>query len=127
MTKDLTGVHIQWSLDYWDGPLTGIATHNDKWYYFRMTEEFGSRRTRRAALYALTDADVRNERARHSPFQHHIGMNTDYVYDAKGERHQHSQSNYKNPDWNSYYRCMAGVPASREYVRTDTPVGTFLY
>jgi hypothetical protein len=77
-------VRLLWHADYWDRPLSGLAHHNGRDYWFEIEDfdpddppaEF------RYFLYPLTDEELEDERKWHRKFQKLVGTHCDY--DANG-------------------------------------------
>jgi len=94
----LDGVRLKWHIDYWDGPISGIAEFDNRLSYFsqcdsrvkidpdsgEIARELPGRWRRRFLLYELTEEELNEELHWHQLFQESVGTHTDY--DESGNR-----------------------------------------
>lgn len=69
---ELTGVRLRWFSDWYDGPVTGLATHDGREYWFvTVTDDEGEHwdfDPRVYVLHELTPAQLAEERLAHRSF-----------------------------------------------------------
>lgn len=75
-------VRLLWHVDYWDGPISGLALFESRHCWFEVADRDGVER--RALLYPLDDSEWTQEREKHLLFRRLVGRHTDY--DAYGRR-----------------------------------------
>jgi hypothetical protein len=75
---------LLWHVDYWDGPLRGLAHHNgrDYWFAKEVEDPDDSPTEWRFFLYPLTDEELEVEHEEHRRYQKYFGRHDDY--DANG-------------------------------------------
>lgn len=101
--KEVSGVRLQWSVGFWDGPLSGMCD----------TEQFGrcwfecvdgiDTEPRVFALFKLTDDQQELEDAEHALWVELVGEHCDYVY---VDDVPHRKANFvpaTHPQWRSFY------------------------
>lgn len=116
----LQGVTPVWITDYWDGPLQGLATYEERLHWFEV-ESFDPDdppTVRTYALYPLSDDEVAAEEALHRLFRKHVGTHTDWHLRGTPDAVVHPESK-----WASFYDS---AEAKRDRVYTTRPaVGRF--
>lgn len=106
-------VRFLWYLDYYDGPLSGIATYEDDIYYFYLLSMdngwvYG--------LYRLTIEQWQEEEMWHHLFRKHVGTHTDYTDPNKVVRPE--------SQWHFFYDDYKNRP-KRNYHKTNKLIGIF--
>ncbi len=70
MCDELRGVEIEFWVDWYDGYLSGIATHEGETYWFEAEPDFElDSHERKLFLYSLTPEEVARERELHRLFE----------------------------------------------------------
>lgn len=72
-----------WTLGHWDGPMTGIATYQDKPYYAKCHQSILANPPRAYWLYPITDEEFSKEEAYQNLFRKYYGYHCDYDKDGK--------------------------------------------
>ena len=100
----LEDIQMMWHLNYWDGPISGIAKYKDHLYYFSQCDENEDRKEdgsedddsknddvrdwyRRYLVYELSKEELDDEVYWHDLFRKHVGTHTDYDEDGKRTGH----------------------------------------
>jgi hypothetical protein len=116
---DSKRVQILWHIDYWDGPLSGIASYMGKNYWFEVIDPDAEPRA--AILRSLTDAELAAEQQRHTLFVQNVGNHTDY--DSAGKRSVGALR--PSSTWDRYYKS-AMATAERPRYDENPVVGWFV-
>jgi hypothetical protein len=100
-------VELRWVSDYWDGPLSGLASWKGRDYWFEITEsepseegEWPPASLRRYWLIPLTDAELMKEWKKHRLFERHVGTHTCY----RGNRRLVAAEVKPRAEWEVFYR-----------------------
>jgi hypothetical protein len=106
---DRKRVQILWHVDYWDGPLSGIASYMGKDYWFQVIDPDAEPRA--AILRSLTNAELAAEQQRHRLFVQNVGNHTDY--DSAGKRSVGAL--HASGTWDRYYESAVTTDERRRY------------
>jgi hypothetical protein len=68
---DVQGVEIEFVVDWYDGPLSGVAIYSNQAYWFEAQPDWEpNAKVRPLFLYPLTADELATERALHQLFEH---------------------------------------------------------
>lgn len=112
-------VRILWHVDYWDGPLSGIASYAGKMHWFHVVDPEAE--PRQAILRSLTDAELAAEEKRHRLFVQNVGSHTDY--DSAGKRDVGAL--HPSSKWDGFYESAAAAAEGRPYAKNPV-IGWFV-
>lgn len=90
-----------WSLNYYDGPLSGIVACRGRHFYVKALY-FDDRCW--WAAWALTDEEWERTLARHKAFEEHVGLHTNYYEDDNGNLKRDVGTVKPQEEWDKFYK-----------------------
>lgn len=99
-----------WYSDYYDGPLSGLATYNGKKVWYVCVEMDEVIDIRKFGIYELSDAELAEEEHWHGLFQELVGYHCDYGITRKERMNN-------DADTEKYFAMSKKADIDRDYTK----------